>query len=89
MVKQKKINWKDTNLALIGSDLDRKIKQAAAEGETQWTDVGNIVQLKVWRIENFIVKPWPESKYGQVSIYKGPPHDLPWHKHPFYFLATS
>lgn len=65
MVKQKKINWKDTNLALIGSDLDRKIKQAAAEGETQWTDVGNIVQLKVWRIENFIVKPWPESKYGQ------------------------
>mmetsp|Transcript_22053 Transcript_22053/g.32764 ORF Transcript_22053/g.32764 Transcript_22053/m.32764 type:complete len:81 (+) Transcript_22053:98-340(+) len=68
MLKPQKINWKDTNLALIGSDLDKKIKKAAAEGEPQWTDVGNNVQLKVWRIEQFVVKSWPKSKYGKVRM---------------------
>uniref|UniRef100_A0A7S2MMJ7 Gelsolin-like domain-containing protein n=1 Tax=Helicotheca tamesis TaxID=374047 RepID=A0A7S2MMJ7_9STRA len=65
MQKPEKVSWKDTNLALIGSELDKKIKKAAAEGEPQWTDVGDNVQLKVWRIEKFVVKPWPEHKYGQ------------------------
>jgi len=65
MRKPKKTSWKDTNLALIGSDLDKKIKEAAAKGEPQWTDVGNTVQLKIWRIEQFVVKPWPKFKYGR------------------------
>ena len=34
MEKPKKINWKDTNVAMIGSDLDHKIKAAAAAGES-------------------------------------------------------
>jgi len=28
MLKPEMMNWKDTNLALIGSDLDKKIKAA-------------------------------------------------------------
>eukprot|EP00568_Trieres_chinensis_P017946 CAMPEP_0183322092 /NCGR_PEP_ID=MMETSP0160_2-20130417/70705_1 /TAXON_ID=2839 ORGANISM="Odontella Sinensis, Strain Grunow 1884" /NCGR_SAMPLE_ID=MMETSP0160_2 /ASSEMBLY_ACC=CAM_ASM_000250 /LENGTH=400 /DNA_ID=CAMNT_0025489181 /DNA_START=218 /DNA_END=1420 /DNA_ORIENTATION=+ len=65
MRKPDKINWKDTNLALIGSELDRKIEEAAAQNEPQWTNVGQSVELRVWRIEKFIVKPWPKSKYGK------------------------
>uniref|UniRef100_A0A7R9VD60 Gelsolin-like domain-containing protein n=1 Tax=Pseudictyota dubia TaxID=2749911 RepID=A0A7R9VD60_9STRA len=65
MLKPEKINWKDTNLALIGSDLDKKIKKAAAENEPQWNHVGEAVELRVWRIEQFIVKAWPKSKYGK------------------------
>lgn len=65
MMKPEKINWKDTNLALIGSDLDRKIKAAAAKNEPQWTNVGKTVELRIWRIEQFIVKPWPKGKYGK------------------------
>mmetsp|Transcript_11683 Transcript_11683/g.20322 ORF Transcript_11683/g.20322 Transcript_11683/m.20322 type:complete len:403 (-) Transcript_11683:430-1638(-) len=65
MMKPEKISWKDTNLALIGSDLDKKIKAAAAKNEPQWTNVGKSVELRVWRIEQFIVKPWPKRKYGK------------------------
>ena len=40
MQKDKKIDWKDTNMSLFGSDLEKKIKQAAADGEPQWDDAG-------------------------------------------------
>ena len=65
MLKQKHVSWRDTNLALIGSDLDHKIKAAAAANEPQWVNVGKSPGLNVWRIEKFIVKPWPKSKYGK------------------------
>jgi gelsolin len=29
-------DWQDTNVGLIGSDIDRKCKEAAANGEPQW-----------------------------------------------------
>lgn len=64
MLKPPKINWKDTNVALIGSELDHKIKQAASQNEPQWTNIGQKVELRIWRIEQFIVKPWPKKKYG-------------------------
>lgn len=64
-----KTPWKESNLALIGSDLDHKIKQAAAENEEQWQGLGESPGKKVWRIEKFQVKPWPEFQYGQ--FHKG------------------
>jgi gelsolin len=45
--------------------LDHKIKAAAASGEPQWEGLGDGPGLKVWRIEQFRVVPWPESQYGQ------------------------
>jgi gelsolin len=50
---------------LVGSDLDHKIKAAAADGEEQWHGLGEKTGTKVWRIEQFKVKPWSESKYGK------------------------
>eukprot|EP00536_Pseudo-nitzschia_multiseries_P012690 jgi/Psemu1/209419/e_gw1.499.8.1 len=69
MQKQEKISWKDTNLALIGSELDHKVKEAAAEGEEAWDGIGKEAGLRVWRIEKFRVQPWPEEQYGQ--FFKG------------------
>jgi gelsolin len=37
-----RVPWKESNLALIGSDLDHKIKAAAAEFEEQWQQVGEV-----------------------------------------------
>jgi gelsolin len=48
----------------VGSDLDHKIKAAAAEGEPQWDGLGETTGLKVWRIEQFRVVPWPSDQYG-------------------------
>jgi len=52
-------------MALFGSDVEKKIKAAAADGEPQWDGAGLKPGLQIWRIESFKVKPWPESKYGQ------------------------
>jgi len=65
MQKPERISWRDTNLALIGSDLDHKVKAAAAEGEDAWDGIGTKAGLHVWRIEKFVVKAWPVKQYGQ------------------------
>ena len=69
MQKDKKVDWKDTNMALFGSDIEKKVKAAAADGEPQWDGAGKEVGLQIWRIEQFKVKPWPKSKYGK--FHKG------------------
>lgn len=63
--EEQRVNWRHTNLAWIGSDLDRKIKAAAAAQEPQWEDVGTEPGLFIWRIERFVVKAWPRSQYGK------------------------
>jgi len=64
-----RVPWKESNLALIGSELDRKIKAAAASGEPQWQDIGQEEGTQIWRIEQFKVAPWPKQKHGK--FHKG------------------
>jgi len=64
-----KISWKDTNLALIGSDIDHKVKEAAAQGEEAWEGMGENLEVRIWRIEKFQVKAWPKEQYGE--FFKG------------------
>jgi gelsolin len=64
-MSENRVPWQESNLAGIGSDLDKKIREAAAENEQQWDDIGQQACLKVWRIEQFKVVEWPESKYGR------------------------
>ena len=40
MQKAKKYDFKDSNLALFGSPLERKVKEAAAESEDAWHGSG-------------------------------------------------
>lgn len=68
-MSEEKVSWKDTNLALIGSDIDHKVKAAAAQGEEAWDGMGEKPELRIWRIEKFQVKAWPLEQYGE--FFKG------------------
>ncbi|XP_067684710.1 gelsolin-like protein 2 [Haliotis asinina] len=65
LIKAKKYDWKDTNLALFGSDLEKNVKKESAEAEAAWQGCGKSVGLKIWRIVKFEVKSWPEADYGK------------------------
>lgn len=52
---------------IVGSELDHKVKAAAADGEAAWhgpPKIGTTTGLWVWRIEKFQVKAWPRERYG-------------------------
>jgi gelsolin len=65
MIKPKKFNLEETNIALLGSDLEKKVKLAAAKTEQSWKNAGNKVGIEIWRIEQFQVKSWPKDQYGK------------------------
>ncbi|XP_055882203.1 gelsolin-like protein 2 isoform X2 [Biomphalaria glabrata] len=65
LIKCQEYDWKDSNLALFGSDLERQIKKASAQSETAWKTAGQEVGLEIWRIVNFKVTPWPKEDYGK------------------------
>ncbi|VDO62640.1 unnamed protein product [Schistosoma curassoni] len=53
LVSEKVYSWKDTNLALFGSDVERAVKKESAEKEPAWGPVRKIASstLMVWRIK--------------------------------------
>lgn len=63
----KEYDIKDSNVELIGSDLDHKVKYNSAASEPAWNNgsIGQEPGLHVWRIENFEVIPWAKKKYGE------------------------
>jgi len=67
--KQTKYNIAETNIAMLGSDLEKKVREAAAATEPAWKNAGKDVGLEIWRIEKFNVKAWPKDSYG--TFYKG------------------
>jgi len=69
MLKQKEYNIADSNIANLGSDLEKKVKHAAAQKEPAWDNAGKTVGLQIWRIEKFHVISWPKDQYG--SFYSG------------------
>jgi len=64
-LKQKTYNVADSNIANLGSDLEKNVRQAAAGKEDAWKNAGKKVGLEVWRIEKFQVVSWPKEQYGQ------------------------
>jgi gelsolin len=69
MLKPKEYNLADSNIANLGSDLDKKIRVAAAQTEKAWTNAGKEVGLQIWRIEKFTVQSVPKDTYG--TFYSG------------------
>ncbi|KHN97522.1 Gelsolin [Metarhizium album ARSEF 1941] len=67
LVHPREYDVKDSNVELIGSDIDHRVKYNSAATEPAWNDgaVGAKAGLRVWRIEQFRVVPWPEDQYGQ------------------------
>lgn len=68
MQKAKKYDFKDSNLALFGSPLERKVKEAAAETEVAWHGSGEKEGIEVWRIVKFKVVPWPKEQHGEFYM---------------------
>lgn len=69
LVKAKKYDWKDSNMALFGSDDDRKVKKESAMTEPAWEGAGAEVGLKIWRVVKFEITDWPVEDYG--SFFDG------------------
>jgi gelsolin len=69
MLKQRTLDISQTNIANLGSDLEKKVREAAAHGDPAWATCGKEVGLQIWRIEKFTVKAWPKNQYG--SFYSG------------------
>lgn len=67
LVHPKEYDIKDSNVELIGSDLDHRVKYNSAASEPAWNNgkIGQEAGLFIWRIENFEVVPWPKEKYGE------------------------
>lgn len=67
LVHLKEYDIKDSNVELIGSDIDHRVKYNSAATEPAWNDgrVGVSAGLLIWRIEDFTVVPWPAEKAGQ------------------------
>lgn len=65
MLKPKTYNIADSNIANLGSDLEKKVREAAANTEPAWDNAGQAVGLEIWRIEKFQVVPWPKEEYGK------------------------
>jgi len=67
LIHPKEYDIKDSNVELIGSDLDHRVKYASAATEPAWNDgkIGVEPGLFIWRIENFQVTPWPRERYGE------------------------
>lgn len=69
MLKPRKFDIADSNIANLGSDLEKKVRHAAAEGEDAWKGAGQSLGIQVWRVEKFKIVTWPEKQYGK--FYSG------------------
>jgi len=67
LVHPKEYDIKDSNVELIGTDIDHQVKYNSAVSEPAWhaNNVGTAAGLFIWRIEEFQVVAWPKDKYGQ------------------------
>ena len=65
----RKYDISNTNIAGLGTSLEKAVRQAAAECEDQWKQAGKTEGVQIWRIEHFKVVPWPKDKYGK--FYSG------------------
>jgi gelsolin len=63
----KEYDIKDSNIELIGTEVDHKVKYNSAATEPAWNNgkVGQVAGLYIWRIEDFEVVIWPKEKAGQ------------------------
>jgi gelsolin len=67
--RQETVDILASNIAFLGTDLEKNVRAAAAACEEQWKTAGKTAGLQVWRIEKFQVVPYPKEDYGH--FYEG------------------
>lgn len=65
MQKQKQYNIADSNIANLGTDLEKKVKAEASQHEDAWKAIKKEVGIQIWRIQKFQVVAVPPQTYGQ------------------------
>jgi len=67
LVHLKEYDIKDSNVELIGTDIDHQVKYNSAATEPAWNDGRVSIEpgLFIWRIEDFAVVPVPKETHGQ------------------------
>lgn len=55
----------DSNMFMVGSDLDKKVRKGAADKEMAWDNVGLKTGIEIFRINSFKVEKWPVDKKGE------------------------
>lgn len=78
MLKKEVFNVEDSNVAGLGSDLDKKCREAAAATESAWKEAGKVPGMQIWRIEKFKVKKsqtppgtfYSDDSYICLNTYK-------------------
>jgi gelsolin len=55
-------DWRDSNVRLICSDIDHKVKYNSAVTEPAWQGLGEALDLYIWRIEDFQVVAWLKNR---------------------------
>lgn len=64
MQKLENVDIAESNIAMLGSDLELEVRKAAAESAEEWKGCGQTPGVEIWRIEKFQVKKWPKKEYG-------------------------
>ncbi|KAI0260687.1 fragmin60 [Gloeopeniophorella convolvens] len=64
LTKPAKYNIADSNIALLGSDIEERVREHAGDTERAWEHAGVRPGLQIWRIENFNIVDWPKERYG-------------------------
>jgi len=67
--KQVQYNIADSNIANLGTDLEKKVKAEAAQHEHAWDGIGQKPGLEIWRIQQFKVVAVLPKTYGH--FYSG------------------
>lgn len=103
MLKKEVFKVEDSNVAGLGSDLDKQCRETAAATEKAWAVAGKKVGLQAWRIEKFKViknddalggKFYDDDSYIVLRTYKAKDENgketdkLKWSIH-FWLGATS
>lgn len=100
MIKQRQLDISATNIANLGTELEKNVRLAAAKTENQWKGAGAAVGLQIWRIEAFKVVPWPKESYGRfytgdsyivLNTYQKNPNSpaLAWDVHFWLGMSTT